>query len=391
MAQYNFISLFSGCGGFDHGFKAEGFKCLGAFDNWEPALETYRKNFRSPAFNHDLNDLSHSKLNLKNVDVVLAGSPCQGFSTLGKRELSDPRNKLLFTGADVALKNNAKVFIAENVKGAISGTHKSYGDKLTRKLQKGGYKTTTLVLDAFDYGVPQIRKRAFLIAHKSDIELKPPTFRGDKTTLKSVIDLNVSSEWLLKNPSQKDMHIISRIGQGQKLSNVRSSCNSVATWEIPKVYGQVTAKEKLVLEALRILRRRNRQRSTGDADPVSIPDLQRFLGFGVIRLLNSLIKKEYVRPIDDLYDLTNTFNGKYRRLSINAPSPTVDTRFGDVRYFVHPIECRGFTVQETARIQSFPEGFRFAGSMRDQYKMIGNAVPPKLGKAVARICRQAII
>ena len=83
------------------------------------------------------------------------------------------------------------------------------------------------------------------------------------------------------------------------------------------------------------------------------------------------------------YDLTHTFNGKYRRLRWDAPAYTVDTRFGDPIYFLHPDQQRGFSVREAARIQGFPDDFVFSGSRRTQEELLGNAVPPPLAKLLA--------
>ena len=105
-----------------------------------------------------------------------------------------------------------------------------------------------------------------------------------------------------------------------------------------------------------------------------------------------LIKKGFVRKSSkDTYDLTRTFNGKYRRLSWDTPSPTVDTRFGDPNYFLHPENNRGFSVREAARIQGFDDDFTFSDSARDNYKMIGNAVPPPLSEIVAKMIKTQIL
>ena len=87
-------------------------------------------------------------------------------------------------------------------------------------------------------------------------------------------------------------------------------------------------------------------------------------------------------------DLSHTFNGKYRRLSWDHPAPTVDTRFGDPKYYLHPEEQRGLSVREAARIQGFPDDFVFAGSKAAQFRMVGNAVPPPLAKQLAEAIRE---
>ena len=96
-----------------------------------------------------------------------------------------------------------------------------------------------------------------------------------------------------------------------------------------------------------------------------------------------LLRKGYIRRTGDAYDLAGTFNGKFRRLSWNEPSCTVDTRFGAPRYFLHPDKERGFTVREAARIQGFDDQYVFIGEKNAQYRLIGNAVPPPLGNLAA--------
>ncbi len=98
-----------------------------------------------------------------------------------------------------------------------------------------------------------------------------------------------------------------------------------------------------------------------------------------------------MREIGDTHDLTGAFNGKYRRLSWDKPSNTVDTRFGSPTYFLHPEEQRGFTVREAARIQGFPDSFIFSGTEKEQYQMVGNAVPPPMAKKIALQIRKLLL
>ncbi|MEX1014178.1 MAG: DNA cytosine methyltransferase, partial [Candidatus Paceibacterota bacterium] len=127
-------------------------------------------------------------------------------------------------------------------------------------------------------------------------------------------------------------------------------------------------------------------------DPVDLEVLIDEHGEDVVCHLNNLIQKGYVRhEYPNRYDLRRTFNGKYRRLSMKEPCTTVDTRFGNPIYFLHPEEDRGFTVREAARIQGFPDDFVFDGSLVEMYKMIGNAVPPPLSEIVANIVRNQLL
>src|ERR1700733_3942376 len=103
-----YISLFCGCGGFDIGFINNGFKCVGAYDIDPVVIDVHRNNLPSESYVHDLSNIELPGEIPIGVDLVVAGSPCQGFSTLGKRKLNDPRNHLLLTGGMIAAKYKAK-------------------------------------------------------------------------------------------------------------------------------------------------------------------------------------------------------------------------------------------------------------------------------------------
>src|SRR5262249_27722722 len=138
-------------------------------------------------------------------------------------------------------------------------------------------------------------------------------------------------------------------------------------------------------------RRQKRKRKVGDADPVSLAVLEKEFKRPLKSLVKSLKNKGYIRDVDGKnFDLSNTFNGKFRRLAWNGFSPTVDTRFGSPRYFLHPDEHRGFTPREAARIQGFDDNFIFEGSIEQQFEMIGNAVPPPMAEAIAKIIKTKI-
>src|SRR3989442_659967 len=118
-------------------------------------------------------------------------------------------------------------------------------------------------------------------------------------------------------------------GPGQKLSNVRGGPRSVHTWNIPEVFGATTAAECALLETLMSVRRSERRRNFGDADPVTPTRLERELGTHVRKLIRSLVRKGYVRRIGRYVDLVHSFNGKCRRFRWDDVACTVDTRFGD--------------------------------------------------------------
>lgn len=396
MEKLKFVSLFCGCGGFDLGFVQAGFKCCGAFDIDPFAVEVHRNNLASPA---QLCDLSNGELSVnsfKNIDVLVAGPPCQGFSTVGKRSLDDPRNHLLVRAGEIALIMKPLVFVVENVTGVVSGKHKKYWDYLKKMMQMGEYKTKDLCCDAEKIGLAQTRKRRILIAWRinkdKNIEL-PETVEG--MTLHRVIEglkEGMPDHNKIELPSDSRLALIAkRIKPGQKLCNVRGGATAVHTWDIPEVFGKTTKAEKTVLEILLKLRRRLRVRDFGDADPVSARALVSELGGPVKKLLQSLENKGYVRRLGGKYDLVNTFNGTFRRLQWDKSSPTVHTQFGNPRYFLHPEENRGLTVREAARIQGFPDSFIFQGHDADKYRLVGNAVPPPMGYCLANIIKNTIL
>lgn len=387
-----FVSLFSGCGGFDLGFAQAGFRCTAAVDIDPAAASVHATNFKSPFLLHDLSSRLLPPLP-GHPDVVIAGPPCQGFSTAGKRELYDPRNELLRIAGELAIRLRPKVFLLENVRGVISGLHKRHWEQLKGVLKKN-YALAELCCLGTEMGVPQIRRRMVLMAWKRgrDVKIELPKLpaqdlRSALIGVEKVADHNPK----LLHPGSRLFMIAKRIKEGQKLSNVRGGPSAVPTWEIPEVFGQVTAGEKKCLEALRVARRRFRLRRSGDADPVKPEFITMVAGHDVSADLMALLEKKYIRKIGDAFDLTHTFNGKFRRLRWNSPSLTVDTRFGSPRYFLHPEEQRGYTAREAARIQGFPDEFVFEGTDSTRFRLIGNAVPPPLARSLATFVRGAFL
>jgi DNA (cytosine-5)-methyltransferase 1 len=385
-----YLSLFSGCGGLDAGFAKAGYIGALSVDIDEVALSVHRSNLRCPTQALDLT-LEDPCLGADgSIDVLLAGSPCQGFSTSGMRRLDDPRNSLLLVTPRVALKYRPKVVVAENVPGALSGEHRVYWDTLHQTMRDIGYKTHDLHVDSSDFGVAQKRRRVLMIAWLTDA-LPNFTFKqSDKKVLSDVLNnlaglTNHTAMPLAESSS--DFKIAKRIGQGQKLTNSRGGALSIHTWDIPEVFGKTTKQEKNILSEVLKIRRQTRRRDVGDADPVSSKFLIKTYGADAIA---GLVDKSFLRKIGRYHDLTHTFNGKYRRQRMDAHCRTVDTRFGDHRLFLHPTENRAFTVREAARIQGFEDSFVFFGSAAQQFRMIGNAVPPPLANGVAHLVRSLL-
>lgn len=388
-----FASLFSGCGGFDLGFCLRGFCPKGAFDCDPEAVENFSMNIDGPVNRVDLTQGLPCEQALIGVDALIAGPPCQGFSTAGKRLVNDKRNHLMTLTGTLAKRVLPKVLIVENVFGALSGEHSRYLKSLDHTMRLAGYRTHTMHCQAANLGMAQLRRRVLFFAWRTgrDIQfIAPNSPHGELRTVLAGIGKQPNHIPRRLTKHTQEWYIAQRIKPGQKLSNVRGGQNAVATWDIPEVFGIVTEHERTVLEMLRRLRRQERQRDHGDADPVSIVRLEAALGARFHSLVEGLIAKGYLRRVDGCVDLVGTFNGKFRRLVWNKPSYTVDTRFGSPRYFLHPSQQRGFTVREAARIQGFPDSYVFQGSEQAQYRVIGNAVPPPLGSYAADIVKQLL-
>ena len=386
-----FVTLFSGCGGFDLGFHESGFLGLAAFDNEPIAVEVYNANQMSTS---TLADLTATSVQLpRRPDVVLAGPPCQGFSTLGKRNLNDPRNSLFVRAAEIAVQLDPEVIAIENVTGVLSGAMTNHYMQAERTLLNGGYETRLLRITTTDFGLPQIRKRILLLAAKQSLEkIAPPSISTAPRLADFLHDCGGCNHKPLSfEENSKDLLIAKRIGPHQKLCNVRGGDRAVPTWNIPEAFGRVTSRETQVLQSIRQLRRQIRQRTYGDADPVQFIDIQEQFNWNPRPALEKLIQKSYIKMVDERFDFTHSFNGKYRRLSYDHPTPAVDTRFGEPRYFIHPEEHRGLSVREAARIQGFPDDFVFHGTRQQQYRLVGNAVPPPIGRWLAQQIKERLL
>lgn len=173
------IDLFSGCGGMSLGFENAGYIIRAAFDNWKPAIEVYRSNFDHPIINYNLGDFAGdvSAFNQFDPDMIIGGPPCQDFSSAGKRDETLGRADLTISFANIVTTISPEWFVMENVERALKT---STYEKAYQIFHNHGYGLTEIVLDASLCGVPQKRKRLFLIGQMGGIEgtLKPYLAKG---------------------------------------------------------------------------------------------------------------------------------------------------------------------------------------------------------------------
>lgn len=334
MSKFKVLDLFCGAGGLSYGFKLAGFDIVGGVDFNSSAMETHKKNLNSKfEFCGDIKEITEEIINreLAEVDVIIGGPPCQGFSAANRydREADDPRNKLFFEFLKFITILKPKAFVIENVKEILTKNNGFAKSRILEITEKLGYHVNFAILNAVEYGVPQNRRRAFFVGIRKDykkqfyfedlIKTKPHL-----TVYDAIADL-CYPEGGIKNSFlsyAKDSEIIFN--------------------HIPKSPCERVVKRMTYVP----------QGGNWKDVPTHLWEKQR----------------------------DNRHSSAYKRLSFFEPSITVDT--GHMNYF-HPIEHRVPTVRESARLQSFPDSFVFCGNQGEQYKQVGNAVPPLLGKAIA--------
>lgn len=344
----NVIDLFCGCGGFSQGFAQAGFNIKIGLDIWPDAVTTYKHNFKNTTvITEDISKLSGddilsvASLNAEDIDVIIGGPPCQGFSVSGKRMLDDPRNILYKSYVRMVNDIKPKVFIMENVPGLVRLFNGKVKDQVIEDFENIGYSVKMKILTACDYGVPQIRKRVFFVgtnksllkkefvfpeaSHKEDNyvtckeALSDLDFIGDTTLLEEISDYSI--------PSQNDYQRLMR-------KNSKRLLNHVTTIH--------TAKTRNII--------------------AKVPDGGNYKDL----------------PVE--LQGTRKVNIAWTRMNSNKPCFTIDT--GHNHHF-HYRANRVPTVRESARIQSFPDDFEFLGNKTSQLKQVGNAVPPLLAQAIA--------
>ena len=338
MTKPNALSLFSGCGGLDLGFHSADYDVIAAIDNWQDALNTIKfNNNKTQTLNLDLSTkiFELPKHLISNVDVVFGGPPCQGFSISGKREVDDPRNNLYLGFLNVVKIVNPKVFLMENVANLVSMAGGKIFEKIVGDFEKLGYRVNFKILLASDFGVPQNRKRVFIIGIKQENYKFPLPNYNLVTCADAISDLPENS---LDDGS---MYLLQPQSEYQK--EARENSSGVFNHQITK-------------------------HSEQTIDIISkVPDGGNYKNL----------------PIE--YQNIRNVNIAWTRYSSKKPSFTIDTGH---RHHFHYMFNRVPTVRESARLQSFPDSYFFTGTKTSQYKQVGNAVPPLLAKILAKSIRK---
>lgn len=347
MKMHKFIDLFCGCGGFTQGFTQAGYHSLLGVDMWNDATTTYKHNFpTSEIINDDIANISTEELlraaNVfaSEVDGIIGGPPCQGFSISGKRLIDDPRNVLYKSFVEFVGEIQPKFFVMENVPGLVSMAKGIVKDAVIDDFASRGYNVSWKILASDDYGVPQHRRRVFFVGLNRDVFGKrffefPNPIEGEKITCKDAIsDLDfISDEVALPDEATYELPPVSDY---QK----RMRKDSEVLWNHVATIHNAKTKEIIAM----------------------VPD-----------------GGNYQSLPQELWD-TRKVHIAWTRMDSTRPCFTIDT--GHNHHF-HYRANRVPTARESARIQSFPDKFRFLGIKTSQLKQVGNAVPPLLAQALA--------
>ncbi|MDK7758812.1 DNA cytosine methyltransferase [Providencia rettgeri] len=378
--SYSVIDLFSGAGGFSLSAHMMGLNVIAAIELDEQASATYEKNIisrlgqKTTLLNEDILKVEPSALRKElsldtgELFLMLGGPPCQGFSShrIKNSGVDDPRNKLLLRYFDFVSEFRPKAFLVENVAGLFWERHKEYLDRFLALAEKNKYKILFCnTLNAKDFGVPQNRKRAFILGVREDV--------------KQVINFPPSTTHF--SPTSKE------VKNGALSWKTASTVFEPLTEKLVERYIKEHFQKHTKLseeEARTLLTNLEHGQPIREDDPCNIhmkPTENMVSRFKHTRLNGSRMDAGKKFELDCHANGYAGHKDVYGRIFIHQPSNTITTGCNNPSKgrFVHPWENHGITLRHAARLQTFPDDFVFTGSSTDQARQIGNAVPPMLG------------
>ncbi|HVB86675.1 MAG TPA: DNA cytosine methyltransferase [Candidatus Dormibacteraeota bacterium] len=372
------IDLFAGVGGLSLGFEQAGFDVVAAVEIDPIHAAGHKLNFPDCAvICRDVRTLSGAEIREaagtgnQTIDVLFGGPPCQGFSLIGHRVLEDPRNSLVFHFLRLVGELKPRAFVMENVPGMATGRHTELLAELADQFQRLGYKVRQphRILNAANFGVPQDRRRLFLIGARADTFLPeypeavtlPPSNRSRAMCNGSLaLDLPLcptAKDALIDLPDITDYDSLLdsdelrfKLAKGARYAMILRGAI-----EAPNDYSYLREWDSSVLTGM--LRAEHTAKSIKRFDatgPGTTEPVSRFFRVPLNGICNTLRAG------------TATDRGAF-----SAPRP------------IHPIYPRCISVREAARLHSYPDWFRFHRTIWHGFRQIGNSVPPHLGRAVA--------
>lgn len=335
-----FIDLFAGAGGLSWGLKAAGLRPVFASDHWADAVATYRHNLPGhPVLQKDIRDLSVDEIQSYLTvppDWVVGGPPCQGYSTVGKRNRDDPRNVLFLEFRRIVEGIRPRGFVIENVLGLKD---MSFEKEVVNSFSELGYQVEFKVLTAAQHGVPQLRRRVVFVGHLERGKFLGPAQSHDVPDYVSV---------------EQAIGDLPQLSAGQSADaydrDPYTNYQDVMRSDSSSLQGHSVSKH---------------------------PDR-------LVRAISYIPDGGNRTAIPPAYQPRGGFHNSYSRLASWRPAVAITQNLGKPSgtRCIHPYQHRGLTTREGARLQSFPDSFHFLGGVTSQRLQVGNAVPPLLARAL---------
>ena len=385
------VSLFSGCGGLDLGFKNMGFEIIWANDFFPEAVETYKKNIGDHIILGDITKIPSSAIP-DDFDVLLGGFPCQGFSIANKnRGMHDERNFLYKEMLRIIRDKKPKFFLAENVKGILSMGKGEVVKMILQDFRSIGYEVDYKLLNAADYGVPQQRERVIIMGNRLGLknQFPEPTHGKNLTKPISVKEVvgHLADLWISYDPQEdNDKKIYNHIartnvhdmfwGRKHKVSQYEI-CDYLKFWRNKNGISTKKVDEHFGYKHTAGHWFRKDNNSGSIPTPEDWLKLKKLLGFD----------DKYDKQVTELELKPISFEQSLRINNWDKPSDTITATGPEI----HPNKKRRMSVRECAIIQTFPENFIFYGALGNMYKQIGNAVPVLLAERIALQIRNSLL
>ncbi len=355
------VDLFAGAGGLSLGFEQAGFNIRLAIEADKHAAMTYksnRKNKKVIVHSDDIHNLPPAKI-LKTLgykpgqlDIVIGGPPCQGFSTSNTvtRNRENPKNLLIFTFFEYVKKLKPKWFVMENVAGLGIFERGDFKEKLLNKFSRQGYEVQCVVLNAANFGVPQSRNRIFFIGTNTGVSLK---------FVDSLVQKKSKSQITIKD-AISDLPIL-RNGNSVEKKPYRKNGDLSSYQKLMRIKTNGMVSNNLTTRHSEIAIKRFKEIKKGEN-------------------LVALAKRKPAL-VQNYKDISNCHSWVYLRQSWGKPSVAIINYRKNM--LIHPSQNRGLSVREAARLQSFPDKYCFYGPLSYQQQQVANSVPPLFAKEVA--------
>lgn len=374
------VDLFSGCGGLSFGAHmaasslGANLSTAAAVDNWQEACDSYAANLGlvpqcAPVTDRRIRAIAGE---VGPVDLLLGGPPCQGFSSVGNRAFDDPRNKLVKAYMRAVKHLQPTAFVMENVNGFVTMQQGKIFSEVVRYAKGLGYEVHAGVLLASAYGVPQNRRRCFIVGVPAGSGFAfPMGYARMVAPNHPGLDVDIRPE-----------HVPT--GRRVTFGDATSDLPPVAMGQSASAY--LSAPKNAYQRSMRKGVRSLTYHTAGSHGP-RLAALLPYIPEGA-----SAHDPEVSAKIPADLRPTSGFANTYARIRWNEPSPTITRNFAtpSASNCIHPSQDRALTLREAARCQSFPDSFTFSGTLAQQRLQVGNAVPPRMAAALVKAVMQTV-